>query len=377
MDNALEFDELDKLRINNNINTLKEKNIPYLEYMVKVPINSLTEIKDSGEIIDKMLVDYLIASSASYMINVSVFLIGDLLDKVNKRYNTDKKLTIEDKTTIINIINKLYTQSELEEFCIRLESVNVCLWALGFIPEIDSFNKCNVDEINKVLFKYKSYEELLSSSKLRSKNEILSTFDLITRYYWAIREVREDKSILDKLNEKIVDIQNETFEFITSYSYDSLSNKNFKIEYNKDDLKFEFEIPSNLNFERVSNNSKELLALKSSDSSTRIVMQDLGVINIEDFESKVEKYVNLFEKGGFKLLGGYTHHSTLLKEKIIRIVIRKGSTSLNCYFLYVSNHLIRLDSLIESYIDSSSYHEIINSKNMNIDMDIIFSIMEV
>ena len=59
------------------------------------------------------------------MISSSVFLIGDLLDKINKRYNTDSILTIEDKTTIINIVNNLYTLSELEEFSMRLESVNV------------------------------------------------------------------------------------------------------------------------------------------------------------------------------------------------------------------------------------------------------------
>lgn len=376
MDSALELDNLDKIRINKNIDTLKSQNIPYLEHMVRIPINSLTEIISKEEMVNKMLVDFLIASSANLMINNNVFVIGDMLNEINKRYQTDKLLTIEDKTIIINIINKLYTTIELEEFALKIESVNVYLWTLGFIDNINSYNKCNIEEINKILFKYKNLDDLLSHSKLRSKDEILSSFDLVTRYYWAIREARKEKSELDNLNEKIVDIQNDTFEIITSYSYDSLSNKNFKIDYSHDDLVFTFEIPSELNFEQLSKNSKELLALKSSDEETRIVIQDAGKIELNDFDNRVNKYIDLFVKSGFVLLGNYIYHSTQLKEKIIRIIVRRGSTSLNTYFVYISGHLIRIDSLIASYIDSANYYENINSKNTNIDMDILFSIKE-
>ena len=376
MDNALELDNLDKIRINKNIDTLRSQNIPYLEHMVRIPINSLTEIISKEEIVNKLLVDYLISSSASLMINENVFAIGDLLNEINKRYQTDELLTIEDKTIIINIINKLYTTLELEEFALKIESVNVYLWTLGFIDSIDSYNKCNIEEINKVLFKYKSIDDLINHSKSRSKEEILSSFDLVTRYYWAIREARKEKSKLDNLNERIVDIQNDTFEIITSYSYDSLSNKSFKIDYSRDDLVFSFEIPSELNFEKLSKNSKELLALKSSDAQTRIVMQDAGKIELSNFDNKINKYIDLFVKSGFDVLGNYIYHSTQLEEKIIHIIVRRGSTSLNTYFVYISGHLIRIDSLIASYIDSSNYYENINSKNTNIDMNILFSIKE-
>ena len=201
MEDALELDELDKIRINNNINSLKNDNIPYLEYMVQVPINSLTEIKSKEDIINKMLIDYIIASSSIYMLNNNIYKLDILLSNINKIFNTDSILSIEDKTLIINIINKLYTFSELEEFSIRMESVNVCLWALGLVDKIDSCNKCNYVTISKTLLKFKNYDELVNSTKLRSKEEILEKADLITRYYWAIREVRNDDNVLDKLND--------------------------------------------------------------------------------------------------------------------------------------------------------------------------------
>ncbi len=376
MDDVLELDNQDKRRIDRNIRALRRDDIPYLEYMTRIPVNSLTKILSEKEIINKMLVDYLISSSASLMISSSMFLVGDLLDKINKKYNTDSILTLEDKTLILDIINKLFTLSELDEYSQRIESVNVCLWVLGLIDDINSYTKCNIEEINKIIFKYKSYDELQKSCRMRSKDEILSKFDLITRYYWAFREVGKQE-LAGKLNENIVNIQNETFEIITSYSYDSLRDKNIRIEYDKDDLEFNFEIPGHLNFERLSDHSRELLALKSDDGNSRLVFTDLGNIEQEEFDTKVEKNIKLFVKGGFTLLGDYVLHSTLLDEKIVRIVIRRGNTSLNSYYFFVSNHLIRMDSLIEAFIDSSNYYENTNSKNTNQDLDIIFSIREV
>ena len=376
MDNLLELDESDKKRINENINTLKEKNIPYLQYMVKIPLNSLTQIKSKEEIINKMLVDFIISVSAKYMITNSAFKVGKFLDNINKKYNTDRLLSIEDKTLIINIINNLYTPSELEDYCTLIEKVNVCLWALNLVNKIDSYNKCNFDIIYDIIMSFKNYVDLLKNTKVRSKEKILSKADLLTRYFWALRDIREEDSTLEELNEKIVDIQNETFEFLTSYTYNSLSKNKIKLECNKDDLSFSFEIPTYLNFERISDTSKELLALKSSDLTTRIVMQDFGRIKKEEFDAKINKNKNTFIKNGFSLLGDYKLYSTVLKEKIVRIVIRKGSISLNVYYIFVSNHLIRIDSLIESYIDSSNYDEIIFSKNTNIDLDMIFSINE-
>ncbi len=375
MEETLELDIVDKLRITNNINELKEENIPYLEYMVRIPINSLTEIREEEEIINKLLVDYVIASSAKFMLNSSIFSVGKLLDDINKKYNIDNIFTLENKALIVNILNKLYSQSELEEFCLKFESVNVCLWALGLVKKIDSKNKCNIEEIDKIILKYKNYDSLVKATKMRSKEEILTKFDLITRYYWAFRKVNEEE-LASKLSEDIVDIQCETFEFITSFSYDSLSNKNIKIDYDKNDVKFSFEIPSYLSFDTVSN-KKGILALSSNDNTSKIVITDLGAIKISDFNDKVNKYIKLLIKNGFTFIEKYDMQSSFLKEKIVRIIVKKSNYALNIYFVYISNHLIRFDSLIESYIDSSNYYENINSKNTNLDFNILFSLREV
>ena len=376
-ENKFILDDSDKMRIEKNINVLKKKHIPYLAYMRTIPINSVTVIKSVEEIIDYMLVDYVLACVSTYAIGGSYHLIGDILDKLNRKYSIDGLLSLDDKRLIIDIVNEDYLVSELEEIAYRFESVSVCMWALGFLDRPSSFKKCEVRDINKVLFRTRDYEELVKKSHLRIKEEILEFADLVTRYYWAIREVRNEKSELDNLNEAIVEIQDKTLNFITSYSLESLSKEYIKIRCEKTDLKFEFMIPSKLIFDTVGPKSKEMLALKSEDEKVRIVMKDLGLSNKYDFETRTAKYVRLFKDGGFELINSYYHTSSLLEEKIRQIIIKKGSIALNVYFILVGGHLIRLDSLADEGIDAGDYHENINSNNTNIDLDIIFSIKEV
>ena len=371
------LDDSDKKRIEKNIDVLKKKNIPYLEYMRTIPINSVTVIKSVEEIINKMLVDYVLACVSTYAIGSSYHLIGELLDKLNKKYGIDKLLSIDDKKLIIDIINEEYLVSELEVICYRFESVNVCMWALGFVDKPVSNQKADIKDINRIIFKAKNYQDLVSKSKLRSKDEILEFADLISRYYWALREFRTTKSELDNLNEDIVDVQEDTVNFITSYSLESLSKEYLRINCEKGDLRFEFMIPSNLAFDTVGENTKEMLALKSNDEKTRIVMKDLGKSNKYDFELKTDKYVRLFKDGGFEVINSYYHSSSFMEEKFRQLIIKKGSIALNVYFMLVCNHLIRLDSLASEDIDAGDYKDNINSKNTNIDLDIIFSIKEV
>lgn len=376
MDNSkIKFDDGDRERIKSNIELLKGQNIPYSEYMVVVPINALTEIRSKEEIIDKLLIDYVIFGTSSYGMTRSNHLIGELLDRLNKKYNIDMKLSIEDKRFVIDVINGLYSSTELEDFCYKLESVNVCLWSLGLVKKIDSLKKCDDDLVNRIMLSTRNYNELYSISEVRSKEEILREADLVSRYYWALREI-ENNEDLDRLDERLITERNETFEFITSYTYDSLSANNFEIEINKDDLKFDFEIPEDLKFEKITDNDKEILSLRNDDQTTKIVMLDLGKINIEEYQEKVKKYTNLYVKNGFELLGTYYHSSTMLKEKITHIVVSKSSYALNTYFIFVSNHLVRIDSLVNGYIDCKNYFENINSRNCRIDLDILFSINE-
>ena len=107
------LDAFDKKRIEKNINVLEKKHIPYLAYMRTIPINSVTVIKSVEEIIDYMLINYVLACVSTYAISNSYQLIGDILEKLNKKYNIDKLLSLDNKRMIIDIVNEDYVISEL------------------------------------------------------------------------------------------------------------------------------------------------------------------------------------------------------------------------------------------------------------------------
>ena len=110
-ENKFILDDSDKMRIEKNINVLKKKHIPYLAYMRTIPINSVTVIKSVEEIIDYMLVDYVLACVSTYAIGGSYHLIGDILDKLNRKYSIDGLLSLDDKRLIIDIVNEDYLVS--------------------------------------------------------------------------------------------------------------------------------------------------------------------------------------------------------------------------------------------------------------------------
>ena len=369
------LDEVDKQRIEKNIETLKKDNIPVLEYMRTVPINSITVIKSKEEILDKVIVDYTLATCALYMLTGSSNLVSTLLDKLDDKYDIRTRLSLEDKATVVDIVNNNILANGLEDITKKYEGVAVCLWALGFMNRPSSNEKCDIKEINKILFKVHDYSDLLFKAKVRPKEEILDFADLVSRYFWAVREIKSGNG-LDKLDPDIVEVQNETLDFITSYCLDSLAKEKLKVICEKNDLKFELTIPSYLKFEKVGEGSKELVAFKNDNGDTRIVIQDLGPIEELGYEASIAKYTKMFRDNRFNIIETHRFDSSFLEDEITQLVIEREDYALNVYFVYISHHLLRLDSLINKNTNYHNYTDNLNSKNTNIDLDILFSIKD-
>ena len=370
------LDEEDKHRIEKNIDTLKQNNIPAFEYMRTVPINSTTVIKSREEILNKAICDYTLATCALYALSGSLFLLSPLLEKLNKKYDIRQLLSLEEKRIVVDIVNNCILAGGLEELCAKYESVYVCLWALGFLNRPSSSTKNNIKDINKVMFKVHDYDDIRTRSKLRSKDEILEFADLVTRYEWALKEGKPNNAKLDNLDADIVEIQNETLNFITSYSLDNLTKDRLKVTCEKGDLRFEFNIPSFLNFEKVGENSKELVAFKSGDQESKLVIQDLGHINKYEYDLMSSKNIRMFQDNKFEIIGTYYFDLSYMDERVKHIVIERNNLALNIYYIYISYHLLRLDSLINKNTNYKEYSDNINSRNTNIDLDIIFSMKE-
>ena len=78
-----------------------------------------------------------------------------------------------------------------------------------------------------------------------------------------------------------------------------------------------------------------------------------------------------------RVINKYELTSNFLSEKIKQVVIEKKindvSVALNSYFMYIGNHIIKMDSIINNRTNYNNYNDLVNSFNSSSDMNIILS----
>lgn len=363
----------DSKRVNRNIELLKKRNIPFFDCKITIPTEENTSIKSKEEIINKMIVCYVLSMSATYSLDNASELINAAYIKLDEKFNIKDILTLDEKNIILNIIKNDYNLRELEDISWQLEDVGVYLWILGFIdlPSVDK--ECNIKEINKILFN-SNYDELLNNSKVKSREEILLYFDLLLRFEEISKNMSKNNKIIKGINDIVVHEQISALTWVTSFVPD---NKTLQVRFERDSLKFDFSIPSNIEFKEIEYKSSELFALSSKDNKTKMIMFDMGKCNLNVFDESVDENIDTFINNGFNFVNKYTLSSHNLKSKIYQVVVEKNNIALSSYMFIISNHLVRLDSLIEDGVEYEDYNSLINSKNSNINLDLLFSIIEV
>ncbi len=371
------LDDKDKERIEKNIEFLKKQNLPYIEYMRTVPINSVCDIKSKDDILKKLLVDFTMATFSIYSGESDINIINSVFSKLDKKLNIKKFLSDKDIILIDDIVNGNVTSKELNKLSWVLERIPVYLWVLGLMDKPSSNEECDINTVSKIIFKYSSYDEFLNKCNLRSKEDILAYADLISRLHYACRNLRMNDKEIPDYNENVIEEQEAALQWITSFDLNKLTKDNLKVECETPDIKFEFKIPFYLSFEDVKDNLNELIGLTSSDKKTRIVITDLGICDESDFSSRVSRFINMYNSIDFRVINKYELTSNFLSEKIKQVVIEKKindvSVALNSYFMYIGNHIIKMDSIINNRTNYNNYNDLVNSFNSSIDMNIILS----
>ena len=146
------LEKIDEKRIKKNIEFLEANNLKNPEKVSFVPTSSLYKPRTPNEIIKKILVDYSLATFASYSLNDSSFLINASYEAIDKNFHLQDLLSKEDIILIKNIIEHRLSLFELKRISSLYEEVNVLMWALGFIDKINSTNECNLKLINKIIY---------------------------------------------------------------------------------------------------------------------------------------------------------------------------------------------------------------------------------
>ena len=370
------LDSKDKKRIDKNIQFLREKNLPVLENMHMIPINAICTIKSKEEVVNKLLSSYAIYILASYSLDNMDQLVHPTISKLDEKYNIRRLLNNEDILTIDRILDGRMLFSELKDCKLKLEECYIYLWVLGFCDRQSPKTFKDDRFIKKLMNKHKDYNNLLFNSYMRTDEEIMEYADLVSRLHYACRTLKKENKTSNYLNDLIVDKQRDAFDYVTTYNFNRLIKPNVNTKCEKGDLKFSFVVPSSLMFCKISEKSKELFALTSEDYKTRIVALELGECSKYQFEFKCKEYTRIFEKNGFEIINKSTFTSNNLNENIYHVIIKREDLVINSYMFIVCGRFIRLDSLVNNKINYMEYNELINAKNTNIDLDLIFSIKE-
>ena len=127
---------------------------------------------------------------------------------------------------------------------------------------------------------------------------------------------------------------------------------NVKVMIERNDLRFELMIPSNLEFVPLGEGTTELLALINYSSTIKMGIIDFKNMNIQD-------NVRMYAKRGFDIADVSSINSVYLDRKIVKVNFVKDKLLINTYYMIINDHLIRVDSL---------------DNPKGIDMDVILSI---
>ncbi len=381
-ENKFILDDMDRARIQKNIEYLKQNKIPYFEDLKTIPINSNTKLRDKKEILDRALVDYVIASMSLYALDGKASSIPNILDEMDKKLQVKKILSDGDHNFLQAMMENKVSKQELQDVSWVFEECATLLWSLGFFDKPASNQECNVAEIDNLFFS-STYEDLLSKAQLRPKEEIMEFADLLFRYQWACRDARLKKQPLPNLKEMIVQEQRSGFEWLLHWKIESILKETIHTKYEKGDFNFEFDLPTVLTFSKT-NSMDTLFTLTDSKKSYYIQLKDYGMGSSETLSEKFVEFKKNCEDVGKHILGEYELSAINLKGKIKQLIANKEVSKeenkfigISGYYFVLNNHIVCLECVM---LDTSIFYQdvdsIQNSKANSLMTKILFSILE-
>lgn len=384
-DNKIIFDSEDKKRIEKNINVLKEKNIPFIEHMKAIPFNSCTDLRSKGEIVNRMLSDYAIATCALYSLEGKANIIPSVINQMNEKLNIKSALSPEDNKFLNAMSEQKVQKQGLQDATWAFEECAMLMWTLSLIDKPNSDKECNVEQLDNLFFNINSYNELLSKCILKSKEEILEQTDLLFRYHWACRETRMQGKQLPQLNEMIVQEQRRALEWVLNWKIEKLMKEKINIKYERENFNFNFNVSTQLHISNITNTQDYNLLLSLSDNKGRIVvsMSDLGPETNLPIDAYYEDAKKKWAKNGWNIVDTYSLSSPNIKGGFKQIVMNKevppvqdAKLGLSVYYFVLNGHVVVLTVVLEDSLDYSNNSNIQNSKHNLLAMDLLFSIKE-
>lgn len=112
------------------------------------------------------------------------------------------------------------TKEQDAKFTWRIEALVALLWSINKIKKISNLkSECNTEPLKKsVIWPPNSTKEYISSSKIRSEDEIFEEYEKVYQAHWKVRDAQlNNKTIPKKFNPEVVYERHYGFNWVTGY----------------------------------------------------------------------------------------------------------------------------------------------------------------
>ena len=187
----------------------------------EVPVNSTLPYTEADEEVTLRTRDEIVDRALSLFY---IALKGEGLEKVfltdfEKKYQVLSKLSPEEKDYALA---ENPTQQQSIDAVWRYESLQVMLWALGYVDQLEYPDSlCRVPELVSIFRTYPDETSFRQNARLRTKSEILDQTDLIYRLDWACVDARiHNQPAPGKLDAGVVYERHYALNWLTNYMED-------------------------------------------------------------------------------------------------------------------------------------------------------------
>ena len=376
-ENKIILDELDKARQKKNIELIKNQNIPFIEGMQSVPINSVTTLKTKEEIIKRMLGDYVISYFCILSLNYK-FDPQKIINEMDQKLNIKTVLSSNDLQIVNDIIDKKMPIEMIKQRSWLIEGCAVLMWVLGLLDKPNSDKQCDLDQITNILIGCSSYEDLVLKCNLRSKEEIMEFDDLLIRYRWACRQARIKNIALPQLNESIIQEQNSELDWVLDFELTKIMKKVIEVKFEKEDIRFKFKTQSKYNLDQIDKFNDLLFSLKYQTSMISIF--DLGKCIPNDFNNNCQLDLEQEKINGWDTIKEFKINSINFDHDIKQVILKgkmdSGYVGMINYYFLLCGHIMRMSVILSENVNFDDENSLMNDPNNSDAISILFSITE-
>lgn len=207
------FTNNDKLRIDKNCRVMESLGLPFLKEMKLIPLDSNVKIKTKELIAAQMIYSIIVGHKA--------------MNKLNNISDTDDmnfmslafKFPIQEMYLMLgSISNGEIDEVTLNQYAYLYEQANVYAYILGLKSKPSEVNLSDERNLHDILINNENFNDLINKCNMISYEQIMEYSDLVTRYEWAMIELKRLNQTSNNINSDCVIEHKKAVDFVTSFN---------------------------------------------------------------------------------------------------------------------------------------------------------------